>query len=445
MTSLDGGLAAVAIQDLATQHKRAGEDRLAKAIRENARLLLNLPDEMIDGPEINPIITALSRAGSSQSSQERAAQVLVKLRYEAMKSSDEMHAWNFAPRDAYEGLFPDAMAINKLFLLTQTERTKAHQLRTGLSYLKGVCRPLYTSWIEQVTSLEGMPSEDYFAEQQERLINYQIEHPGDLRMWFDNMYQWFERASIARSDSPSEEKTRTKFGLVSKNALRHYDRVWRDFTDKYSSAIWRLMQEYAELDSPSKRERDFKFHRPLKLGLDMKVFKNSNSQLSDSSVARPLTRQLASDSNNLASELIEEVTLLQKSSSKMLRAIDATASFDHALVTLDDTVERFEAANIVASAPTAKYANWLVTLYLKESSSKQLMLSKSWEDVDLASSEMAPWLDSRFALLLSERIDSAKIEVTHGSAPEELELHEADLDTVKSTFARYLKVIRETK
>lgn len=249
MQELEGGLAAVVIQDFAREIKESAETDLDQSLRESACRALRIDSDMVPGR----LITSLSRGAVSTASRERARDSIAMVLGKSLSSSelDMIFTENF---DADQ-------IINEILDETEMQRRDTHALRTQASFIRGVCRPLYTSWIDEIESSDesGLLPREYLERKQNEMINYPINSESDLRDWISEMFDRFDNLSDVKKVTARSQ------GRINSSAVRTYRNAWMTFTSRNFSDIWQEMLRRVETGTTPKDVRDERFHRPREL------------------------------------------------------------------------------------------------------------------------------------------------------------------------------------
>jgi hypothetical protein len=245
MQELDGGLAAVVIQDFAKEIKESAEADLDQRLRETACRALRIDPDMVPGR----LITSLSRGAVSSASRERAHDSIAMLLGKSLNSRSLEN--NFA-----EHMDTDQI-IEEILDETEMQRRDTHALRTQASFIRSVCRPLYTSWIDEIQSSDesGLLPREYLERKQQEMINYPINSENDLHNWIGEMFDRFDNLSDVKKVTARSQ------GRINSSAVRTYRNAWMTFTTRNFDAIWREMQRRADTGVTPKNVRDEKFHR----------------------------------------------------------------------------------------------------------------------------------------------------------------------------------------
>jgi hypothetical protein len=246
MQELEGGLAAVVIQDFAREIKELAEADLDQRLRETACRALRIDPDMVPGR----LITSLSRGAVSSASQERARDSIAMVLGKSLNSNSIDS--NFA-----ENIDTDQI-INEILNETEMQRRDTHALRTQASFIRGVCRPLYTSWMDEIqaTDESGLLPREYLERKQQEMINYPINSEEDLHNWIGEMFDRFDNLSDVKKVTARSQ------GRINSSAVRTYRNAWMTFTTRNFDAIWREMQHRAETGITPKNVRDERFRRP---------------------------------------------------------------------------------------------------------------------------------------------------------------------------------------
>jgi chemotaxis protein histidine kinase CheA len=245
MTRLEGGLAAVVIQDLAKQIKESAEQDLDQKIRNAASRVLGIDLDLVPAR----LITALSRGGTSKASRQRAADAIDLVRGRSASSSQG--------ESSLSENVDAQLAIDEILEATEDDRRETHALRTQASFIRGVCRPLYAAWMDdiKVSEANDLLPREYLERKQEEMINFPIQTQNDLTNWVGEMFERFERLADVKQESGGSQ------GLVNKSAVRTYRNAWIGFASANMSRIWDEMIHRDERGVTTKQERDERFHR----------------------------------------------------------------------------------------------------------------------------------------------------------------------------------------
>jgi len=156
MQELDGGLAAVVIQDFAKEIKESAEADLDQRLRETACRALRMDPDMVPGR----LITSLSRGAVSSASRERAKDSIAMVLGKSLNSND----LDISFTDSFDA----DQIINVILDETESQRRDTHALRTQASFIRSVCRPLYTSWMDEIqaTDESGLLPREYLERKQ---------------------------------------------------------------------------------------------------------------------------------------------------------------------------------------------------------------------------------------------------------------------------------------
>jgi hypothetical protein len=245
MSRLEGGLAAVVIQDLAREIKESSEADLDQTIRSAASRVLDINPESVP-PRL---ITALSRGGTSKASRQRAKDAIALVVGRSLSSDSSDSSLNES--------IDFNQVIDQILSRTEDERRETHALRTQASFIRGVCRPMYTSWIDDIDSTDArdlLPRE-YLERKQDEMINFPIASDRELSDWVNEMFERFERLADIKQESGGAQ------GLVNRSAVRTYRNAWIGFASRNLSSIWEEMLRRSERGITPKDERDERFHR----------------------------------------------------------------------------------------------------------------------------------------------------------------------------------------
>ena len=246
MQELEGGLAAVVIQDFAREIKESAEAQLDSRIREAACRALRIDPDSVP----NRLVTSLSRGAVSTASRERARDSIAMTLGKSLSSSDLDIGFSES--------FDADQIIAQILGETEMERRDTHALRTQASFIRGVCRPLYTSWIDEIESTDdsGLLPRDYLERKQNEMINYPIKSESDLRDWLGEMFDRFANLADVKKVTARSQ------GRINTSAVRTYRNAWITFTSRNFSDIWQEMLRQAENGTTPKDVRDERFHRP---------------------------------------------------------------------------------------------------------------------------------------------------------------------------------------
>ena len=249
MQELEGGLAAVVIQDFAREIKESAEADLDQRLRETACRALRIDPDLVP----SRLITSLSRGAVSTASRERARDSIAMVLGKSLNSSDL--------DISFTENFDADQIINEILDETEMQRRDTHALRTQASFIRGVCRPLYTSWIDEIESTDesGLLPREYLERKQHEMINYPIASESDLRDWLGDMFDRFDNLADVKKVT-----TRSQ-GRVNSSAVRTYRNAWITFTSRNFDDIWREMLRRVETGTTPKQVRDERFHRPRQL------------------------------------------------------------------------------------------------------------------------------------------------------------------------------------
>ncbi len=249
MQELDGGLAAVVIQDFAKEIKESAEADLDQRLRETACRALRIDPSMVPGR----LITSLSRGAASTASRERAKDSIAMVLGKSLNSSD----LDISFTDSFDA----DHIINEILDETESQRRDTHALRTQASFIRSVCRPLYTSWIDEIESSDesGLLPREYLERKQQEMIDFPINSESDLRDWLGYMFDRFDNLSDVKKVSSRSQ------GRINSSAVRTYRNAWMTFTTRNFDSIWREMQRRAENGVTPKNVRDERFKRPREL------------------------------------------------------------------------------------------------------------------------------------------------------------------------------------
>lgn len=249
MQKLEGGLAAVVIQDFAKEIKKSAEIELDSRIREAACRALRVDSESVP----NRLVTSLSRGAVSTASRERAMDSIAMTLGKSLSSSDLDIGFSES--------FDADQIIAQILGETEMERRDTHALRTQASFIRGVCRPLYTSWIDEIESTDdsGLLPREYLERKQNEMINYPINSESDLRDWLGEMFDRFANLADVKKVTARSQ------GRINTSAVRTYRNAWFTFTSRNFSDIWQEMLRRAENGATPKDVRDERFHRPREL------------------------------------------------------------------------------------------------------------------------------------------------------------------------------------
>ena len=141
MSNLEGGLAAVVIQDLAREIKESSEAQLDQTILDTASRVLDIHPEAVPAR----LITSLSRGGTSAASRQRAKDAIALVVGRSLSSNSSDSSLNESIDFDY--------VIDQILRDTDDDRRETHALRTQASFIRGVCRPMYTAWIDDIDCL----------------------------------------------------------------------------------------------------------------------------------------------------------------------------------------------------------------------------------------------------------------------------------------------------
>ena len=249
MQELEGGLAAVVIQDFAGEIKESAEADLDQRLRETACRALRIDPDMVPGR----LITSLSRGAVSTASQERARDSIAMVLGKSLNSND----LDISFTDSFDA----DQIINEILDETESQRRDTHALRTQASFIRSVCRPLYTSWMDEIQANDesGLLPREYLERKQNQMINFPINSENDLHNWIGEMFDRFDNLSDVKKVTARSQ------GRINSSAVRTYRNAWMTFTTRNFDAIWREMQHRAETGTTPKNVRDEKFHRPRQL------------------------------------------------------------------------------------------------------------------------------------------------------------------------------------
>ena len=249
MQELEGGLAAVVIQDFAREIKESAEAQLDARIREAACRALRVDPDSVP----NRLVTSLSRGAVSTASRERARDSIAMTLGKSLSSSDLDIGFSES--------FDADQIISQILGETEMERRDTHALRTQASFIRGVCRPLYTSWIDDIESTDdsGLLPREYLERKQNELINYPINSESDLRDWLGEMFDRFANLADVKKVTARSQ------GRINTSAVRTYRNAWITFTSRNFSDIWQEMLRRAENGTTPKDVRDERFHRPREM------------------------------------------------------------------------------------------------------------------------------------------------------------------------------------
>ena len=252
MQELDGGLAAVVIQDFAKEIKESAEADLDQRLRETACRALRMDPDMVPGR----LITSLSRGAVSSASRERAKDSIAMVLGKSLNSND----LDISFTDSFDA----DQIINEILDETESQRRDTHALRTQASFIRSVCRPLYTSWMDEIeaTDESGLLPREYLERKQNQMINFPINSESDLRDWISDMFDRFDNLSDVKKVSARSQ------GRINSSAVRTYRNAWMTFTTRNFDAIWREMQRRANAGVTPKSVRDERFHRPRSIPMN---------------------------------------------------------------------------------------------------------------------------------------------------------------------------------
>ena len=263
MSRLEGGLAAVVIQDLAREIKETSEAELEKRIRYTASRVLDIDPEAVPAR----LITSLSRGGTSAASRQRAIDAIALVIGRSISS-------NSSDSSLTDSLDLD-FVVDRILQETEDDRRETHSLRTQASFIRGVCRPMYTSWIDDIdaTQARDLIPREHLERKQEEMINFPISTDRELGDWINEMFERFERLADVKQESGGA------LGLVNRSAVRTYRNAWIGFSSRNFSSIWEEMQRRAERGITPKAERDERFYRPRHLPKYLVNFSRNNLDL----------------------------------------------------------------------------------------------------------------------------------------------------------------------
>jgi hypothetical protein len=246
MQELEGGLAAVVIQDFAKEIKESAELELDSRIREAACRALRIDADSVP----NRLVTSLSRGAVSSASRDRARDSIAMALGKSLNSSD----MDITLSESFDADHIIAQILDE----TEMERRDTHALRTQASFIRGVCRPLYTSWIDEIESSDesGLLPRDYLERKQHEMINFPINSESDLRDWLGEMFDRFANLADVKKVTARSQ------GRINTSAVRTYRNAWMTFTSRNFSDIWQEMQRRADGQITPKDIRDERFHRP---------------------------------------------------------------------------------------------------------------------------------------------------------------------------------------
>ena len=249
MQELEGGLAAVVIQDFAREIKESAEAELDARIRQAACRALRMDPDLVPGR----LVTSLSRGAVSTASRNRARDSIAMVLGKSLNSNDL--------DISFTENFDADQIINEILDDTEMRRRDTHALRTQASFIRGVCRPLYTSWIDEIESSDesGLLPREYLERKQHELINFPINSESDLRDWLGEMFDRFENLADVKKVTARSQ------GRINSSAVRTYRNAWITFTSRNFSDIWQEMLRRAENGTTPKSVRDERFHRPREL------------------------------------------------------------------------------------------------------------------------------------------------------------------------------------
>lgn len=270
MPELEGGLAAVVIQDLAQEIKESAESQLDSRIREAACRALRIDSDSVPAR----LVTSLSRGAVSTASQERARDSIAMTLGKSLSSSDLDIGFSES--------FDADQIIAQILSETEMERRDTHALRTQASFIRGVCRPLYTSWIDEIQSTDdsGLLPREYLGRKQNEMINYPIKSESDLRDWLGEMFDRFDNLADVKKVTARSQ------GRINTSAVRTYRNAWITFTSRNFSDIWQEMLRRAENGTTPKNVRDERFHRPREMPKNF-VRMMKSKEMSDSDALHP--------------------------------------------------------------------------------------------------------------------------------------------------------------
>jgi hypothetical protein len=245
MTKLEGGLAAVVIQDLAKQFKETAELNLDQSIRSAASRALQIEPALVP----DRLVTSLSRGGTSKASRQRAVDAIDLVRGRASSSSRVDNSSS----DSIDA----NLLIDEILEATEFDRRDTHALRTQASFIRGVCRPLYSAWMDDIEASEarGLLPRGHLENKQEEMIAFSIDASTALMDWVNAMFERFERLADVKQESGGSQ------GLVNRSAVRTYRNAWIGFASQNLSTIWDEMLRRDEAKLTLKPERDERFHR----------------------------------------------------------------------------------------------------------------------------------------------------------------------------------------
>jgi hypothetical protein len=245
MSKLEGGLAAVVIQDLAREIKESSEAELDQTIRDTASRVLDIHPEALPAR----LITSLSRGGSSAGFTTASQRCYCA-------SCGQILSSNSSDSSLNESIDFD-FVIDQILRDTDDDRRETHSLRTQASFIRGVCRPMYTAWIDDIdaTDARELLPREYLERKQDEMINFPIATDRELSDWVNEMFERFERLADVKQESGGAQ------GLVNRSAVRTYRNAWIGFASRNLSSIWEEMQRRAERGITPKAERDERFYR----------------------------------------------------------------------------------------------------------------------------------------------------------------------------------------
>jgi hypothetical protein len=245
MSRIEGGLAAVVIQDLARELKESSEADLDLTIRSAASRVLDIDPESVP-PRL---ITSLARGGTSKASRQRAKDAIALVVGRSLSSESSENSINES--------IDFEQVIDQILRDTEDDRRETHALRTQASFIRGVCRPMYTSWIDDIdaTDARDLLPREYLERKQDEMINFPISSDRELSDWVNEMFERFERLADVKQESGGAQ------GLVNRSAVRTYRNAWIGFASRNLSSIWEEMLRRAEHGITDKAVRDEKFHR----------------------------------------------------------------------------------------------------------------------------------------------------------------------------------------
>jgi hypothetical protein len=432
MGAMNGGLAALIVKEMAKEQKETSESKLREMVGNALRLKLDcpssvaIPDRLVNGfmraTNLNPEATnrilqglrllAVDMADSVRTSNAALPAWIV-----------EIHNESFSPEDSNASSEATVISIvNSIHGLSEVKsaRRAANAMRSQNSFIRSVCRVMYTAWIDEVAPGDESISREWLDAEQDALINFEVSSIDDLQHWAIDVFRHFAALALELERLPSHSVKR----MASFKVIVTYERAWTDFVNTQADSIFARMEDQIKLNIPTPEQLLRLFHRPSISTTHMRQRSNPTILVPEQSLAEH--RQIYSthiDRDIVLSEVMEDWNnrvseYLSETRAPNSNGLNSVTSHTDAFGQSITKQSRDRSTGHLVNSPQATQDEVSIQLKFRDADGDSRSIGMKWAYLQASSTAVSHWVQSRQSLIGDATIDVALVEISRNGTVE---------------------------